>query len=248
MPGRLMSYENFARPATLSGPSSRFTDVPITAGLSGHKYLSGAFGGGVWLPRPCILGTGHPPYLHVRFENAREGPAPADVAVEPLLDLLDGRLRMLLEERDRRHDEPRCAEAAHQPVGVAERLLHGMQRGASREAFHGPNLFALHFDRKRRARIHRAAVHDHRAGAAGAAIAHALVAGHVGTRTDRIEQRHARFDLEIQPLAVHEQLDRHFAGSDRARAWRLRVGGRDADDGGREAADAGRLQERAAAD
>ena len=42
------------------------------------------------------------------------------------------RLRMLLEERDGRHDEARRAEAAHQRVAIAERLLHGMQRRAVR--------------------------------------------------------------------------------------------------------------------
>ena len=37
---------------------------------------------------------------------------------------------MLLEQRHGRHDEARRAEAAHQRVDVAERLLHRVQRVA----------------------------------------------------------------------------------------------------------------------
>src|SRR4029077_16029767 len=39
MPGRLISKLYFARPATLSGPSRRFTRVLITTGFSGHAYF-----------------------------------------------------------------------------------------------------------------------------------------------------------------------------------------------------------------
>ena len=34
-----MSNVYFARPVTLSGPSSRFTEVPRMAGFSGHAYF-----------------------------------------------------------------------------------------------------------------------------------------------------------------------------------------------------------------
>ena len=156
----------------------------------------------------------------------------------------------LLEERDRRHDEARRAEAAHQAVGVAEGLLHRMQRRAVREAVDGANLLALHFDRQRRAGVHRAAVDDHRAGAAGAAIADALVAGHVGARADRVEQGDARFDPQIEPLAVDHQGHRHVARADARAAGVCAAASGHADrrDGRREAADAGSLQESAAAD
>ena len=40
-----MSYEYFARPVTLSGPSRRLIEVPMRTGFAGHKYLAGAFGG-----------------------------------------------------------------------------------------------------------------------------------------------------------------------------------------------------------
>ena len=53
---------------------------------------------------------------------------------------------------------------------------------------------ALHLDRERRAGVDRPAVDDHRAGAAGAAIAAALVAGQIGAHAQRVEQRDPRLD------------------------------------------------------
>src|ERR1700680_4530026 len=86
MPGRLMSKVYFARPATLSGPSSRLTGAPMMVGFSGHAYLFGSAG----LAEACgsgtcglsFSGTSHPPAFHCRFHDSREGAAAADVAVE----------------------------------------------------------------------------------------------------------------------------------------------------------------------
>src|SRR5437868_8476384 len=160
-----MSKLYFARPVTLSGPSRRFTRVLSTAGLLGHAYLfaladgPAAAGGGA--PRPsCALATGHPqservrrePLAaghHRRFLDADERAAAADVAVETLLDLLDGRLRIFFEQRNGRHHEARRAEAAHQRVAIAERLLHRMQPGAVGEAVDRANMLADGFNRKR---------------------------------------------------------------------------------------------------
>ena len=150
---------------------------------------------------------------------------------------------MLLEQRDARHDEARRAEAAHQRVLVAERLLHRMQRVAVREAVDGANLLALHLDRQRRAGVDRAAVDDHRAGAAGAAVAAALVAGQVGAHAERIEQRDARLDPGVESLAVDHQRDRHLARADRARGARLRFGLAERDHARRGADDANCFQE-----
>ena len=88
----------------------------------------------------------------------------------------------------------------------------------ARQSVDRADLFALHFDRERRAGIDGAAVDDHRAGTAGAAIAHPLVAGEIGAVADGIEQRHTRFDPEIHALAVDHQRHRHFTGSNRARS------------------------------
>src|SRR5262249_25610332 len=210
IPGRLTSKVYFARPLTLSGPSRRLTRVPTTVlGVDGQLYFGSTGGccGAPPRPPPCcaggwgacgVLATRHPLAIRRdtrhRFEHAREGPAAADVAVEAFLDLLGRRVRMFLEQADARHDESRRAKAAHQRVLVAEGLLHRMQRAAARQTVDRANLLALHFDRERRARVDGSTVDDHRARAAGAAVAAALVARQIGAHTQRVEQRDARLD------------------------------------------------------
>src|SRR5690349_742971 len=186
MPGRLMSKLYFARPVTLSGPSRRFTRVLSTAGFDGHAYFFAfsvgpvAAGGGA--PRPsCALATGHPPRRelaacrHCGLHDAHERAAAADVAVESFFHLLGRRLRMLFDQRDRRHHEARRAEPAHQRVTIAKRLLHRMELRAVGEAVDRPNLSALDFNSERRARVRGLAVDDHRARAADSTVAPAFV-------------------------------------------------------------------------
>src|SRR5436190_4965876 len=165
---------------------------------------------GTWL----CLSTKAPLHARDRFEDAVERAAAADVAVEPGLDLLGRRVGMLLEQADAGHDETRRAEAAHQGVLVAERLLHRVQRCAIGQAVDVANLLALDVDRQRRARIHRPAVHQHRARAAGAAVADALVARHVGAHAQRVEQRDPRLDHQVELAAVDGEPHRHVAGAD----------------------------------
>src|SRR5262245_47124060 len=248
MPGRVTSKVYFARPLTLSGPSRRLTRVPTTVfGVDGQLYFGSTGGCCGAPPRPCgVLATLHllaqelldkrvgpvaalqrralsaaRAQARHRLEHAREGSAAADVAVEALLDLFRRRVRVLLEQTDAGHDEARRAEAAHQRVLVAERLLHRVQLAAGGEAVHGANLLALALDRERRARVDRAAVDDHRAGAAGAAVAAAFVARHVDAHAQRVEQRHARLDRQAAHLAVDVEGDRHGAGTDDRRALGL---------------------------
>src|SRR5262245_3079989 len=108
-----MSKVYFARPVTLSGPSRRFTDVPMIAGFSGQAYFftnsglavapDGAGGCGRPAPPPRCLATGHHLCRHRRFFDADECSAPADVAIESPVDLFLGGSRILLEECDGRH-------------------------------------------------------------------------------------------------------------------------------------------------
>src|SRR6516225_8577743 len=125
MPGRVTSKVYFARPLTLSGPSSRLTRVPTTVlGVDVQLYF-GSTGGACGAPPrpPCRrLATRHPLYARDCLEDARERAAAADVAVETFPDLFRRRIRMLLEQTHARHDEAGRAEAAHQRVLVAEGL------------------------------------------------------------------------------------------------------------------------------
>src|SRR5829696_2457941 len=227
MPGRMMSEVYFARPEALSGPSSRLIDLPRrTRSPTGGQLRGGPEGGccacccGCGCAPPaggvaggcCWSATLHP-LAQRRFEDANVGPAAADVAVERALGLLGGRIRRFLEQCDRGGDEPRRAEAAHQPVLVAEGLLDGVENGVLREALDGADPLPLRFDRQCRAGVDRLAVRNHRAGAAGAAIAHPLRAGDrwIGPRAQRVEQRHSRLDLEPVHLTVDVEADRHRA-------------------------------------
>src|SRR5947207_12911349 len=181
MPGRLISKLYFARPVTLSGPSRRLTRVLSTAGFAGHAYFFafavGPGGAGAGAGGFCALATGHLPRCRRAaccrersLHDSHEGAAAADVAVESLLHLIDCRLRMFLDERDGGHHEAGGAEAAHQRVAVAERLLHRVESGAVGEAVDRPILVAGGCNRGRRARFGGPAVGVRRAGAALAAV------------------------------------------------------------------------------
>src|SRR5262245_43653399 len=132
-----MSKVYFARPLTLFGPSIRLTwllRIFGSCGGSGHAYFfafsvgpCGCCAAGVC--GFCGLAMGHLHALAAGLErglaDAAERAASADVAVQLAIDLRDGRLRILLEQRHGGHHEPGRAEAAHHRVLIAERLLYG---------------------------------------------------------------------------------------------------------------------------
>jgi tetratricopeptide (TPR) repeat protein len=105
---------------------------------------------------------------------------------------------------------------------------------------------ALHVDRQRRARVDRPPADQHRAGAAGTAIAAALVAREIRAHAERIQQGYSWLNHEVELSTVDGQPYRHFARAQRRRAALCRFGGRD--DGRGEADNAGRFQEVAAAE
>ena len=81
-----------------------------------------------------------------------------------------------------------------------------------------------------RAGVDALAVHDHRAGAAGAAVADPLGAGHVEMIAQRVEQRDARLDRQAYGFAVDLEGDRDRAGTGEIcaarRGLRLRLSSR----------------------
>src|SRR5688572_12386550 len=248
-----MSKVYLARPVTFSGPSIRLTDVPSTVRAAGQAKCGSAAWGGACPPRPppCCgwfeLATAHPLHTGDCFEDAVEGAAAADVAVEALPDLLWRGVGDLLEQADAGHDEAGRAEPAHQRVLVAERLLHRVQRVAVGQPLDVANLLALDLDGQGRARIDRPPVDEHRAGAADATVAATLVPGEVGAHPERIQERDPRLDREVELPSVDVQADRHFTRADHGRpALGGRLTGRDNARG--EADDAGRFQEVAAAE
>ena len=74
--------------------------------------------------------------------------AAAQVALEPEPDLLLGGMRVLLEQVDALHDHPGRAEAALQPVALAERLLHRVQLPVLRQPLDRRDVGAVGLDRQ----------------------------------------------------------------------------------------------------
>src|SRR5690242_4423063 len=69
--------------------------------------------------------------LH-RLDDPLVAGATAEVPGEPFLDLVEAGVRVVLQERLDGDDEARRAEAALQPVRLAEGLLHGPERAVGR--------------------------------------------------------------------------------------------------------------------
>jgi hypothetical protein len=84
-----------------------------------------------------------------------------------------------------------------------------------------PNLLALHFDRKRRTRVNRMPVNEHRASTTGTAVASALVTREIRSHAERIKQRYARLDHQVDLSTVYVQVHGHFT---RPNLWRAALG------------------------
>ena len=112
-----------------------------------------------------------------RLDDVVVAGAAAEVALEALAHLGLGRVRVLVEQRDRRHDHARRAEAALQAVVLLERLLHRVQLAVGGQALDGGDLGAVGLDGEHRARLHRLAVEQHGARAARRRVAADVGAG-----------------------------------------------------------------------
>src|SRR3954454_1634853 len=84
--------------------------------------------------------------------------AAAEVAGERLADLLLARVRVLGQQVRPRHDHPRRAVAALEPVVLPERLLERVQAALGAEAFDGGDLRPVGLHREHRAALHGVAV------------------------------------------------------------------------------------------
>src|SRR5262245_343468 len=137
-----MSYVYFARPVTFAGPSTRGCSLPTTDSFASAPHGSGSSSSRV--TSISLTFPGYPtfvftlramvaslPELRRRVLDGVEDPvvgaAPADVARDPLLDVVQGRIGDPLQEGLAGHHHPRRAEAALQRVVGAEALLQGME-------------------------------------------------------------------------------------------------------------------------
>ena len=105
--------------------------------------------------------------------------AAAEIAFQPLADLLLGGIRVALHQVDRAHDHAGRTEAALQPVMLAERRLHRVQLAVFGQAFDGRDLRLRGLQREHGAALHRHAVDVHDARAALAGVAADVGAGQI---------------------------------------------------------------------
>ena len=116
-----------------------------------------------------------------------------------------GRLRVVLQQVDRRHDHARRAVAALQAVLFPEALLQRVQLAVRRQPFDGRDRRAVGLHREHRAGLRAAAVDEHRAGAALARVAADVRAGEAEMLAQEVHEQQARLDVALRDLAV----DRH---------------------------------------
>src|SRR5229473_594900 len=119
-----------------------------------------------------------------RLAHLLKGATAADIG-DGLVDVLIGRLRLLLEECRDRHDHSALAIAALRDVIGDPGLLHLVQRALRRQPFDGDDLLADGLADLHAAGSHRDAVDVNRAGAALCNAATIFGAGQAGVFPDR---------------------------------------------------------------
>src|SRR5262249_38719700 len=132
--------------------------------------------------------------------------APAQVAFQLVADLVLGRLGVALEDLARGHDHAGRAEPALQPVLLPEALLDGMELTILGEALDGGDVRAVRLHGEERARLHRLAIHEDRAGAALARVAADVRSGQPDRLANVVDEKETGLDFVAVSLAV----DRHF--------------------------------------
>src|SRR5947209_18568946 len=130
---------------------------------------------------------------------------------------------MLLEEGVAGHQHAGCAVAALEAVLCHEPLLKRMQLAVLLQALHRHDFLVAGLDGEHRARLHRSAVHEDGAGAAGGRVAPDMGAGQRQHVPDQVDQQEARLDVSLVLLAVDRELDPlrpHLSSPARSRALR----------------------------
>src|SRR3989449_387307 len=124
---------------------------------------------------------------------------------------------MLAQERDERHEDARRAEAALQPVSLAERGLKGMQRVARAvsEALHGLDLVAVRLDGEHEAGADRLAVHQDGAGAAHPVLASDVRSGEAQLVAQEVGEEQPRLHRALVAHAIDGDHQRHAQGAQR---------------------------------
>ena len=157
-------------------------------------------------------GRGQSAVLHVarqldRIENLLIAGAAADIAAEPLLDLLAVGKRIGAKRRGRRHHHAGNAIAALAGAGLVESLLQHAQFAGMSERLDRLDRRALRLGHRQQARFHQHAIDEDRTRAALAGAAAFLVAGEIEIVADEIEQALMRLGAARDFAAVDRRLE-----------------------------------------
>src|SRR5213596_75823 len=206
------------RKATCSSPSSGTSSTksarPVRSRASSLRRTRApiplrAWGGG---------GGGATGESHGRDDVLVTGAA-AQIPGQRLADLALVRIGMLAQERHERHEDARRAEAALQPVGLAERGLERMQRIAPPRAVRQPldrrDVVPIRLDGEHQAGAHRLAVQQHGTGAAHAVLASNVRAGETQLVAQEVGEEQPRLHRALMAYAVDRHNQRHSQGPQR---------------------------------
>src|SRR2546426_4028189 len=140
--------------------------------------------------------------------------AAAQPGRDPLTDLRLRRVGVDVQEIERRHEHPRRAEAALEPVVLAERFLERMELAGLREPLDRHDLRAVRLNGEHDARARRLAVEHDRAGAADAVLAADVRAREPEILAQEVHEQLARLAAPFPGGAIdgeaHRDLVTHF--------------------------------------
>jgi len=194
-----VTYEiiSLAAPAAFTGPSIRSMRLPMSVRFSaaGQSTLA--------ISRPSLLGG-----IHHCEHHAGIGAAATEIAAQTGAHLFEGGVGMVANKGRASHDETGRAESALLGVVVHKSLLDFVHLFRAADPFDGRDFTAFGLDGKHGAGINRVAIDQHRAGAAGAAVANFLATGEVEPVAQCVEQGHARFDIHAAALSIDLKRDR----------------------------------------
>ena len=139
--------------------------------------------------------------------------AAAQVAVDAVADLLLGRIRVLRQQVDGRHDHAWRAVAALQAVALLEGRLHGVPVITCRQALDRRDLRPVGLDGEDAARLHAASVQQHGAGAAVGRVATHHRADLAQVVAEPVDEQGSGFDVRFVVRPVDGDGDVLHGGS-----------------------------------
>ena len=197
------------------GSSRRLTRSPTSFGRTGDA--NALLCPGIVAGRGCggVSGTvsrrTRRRVLH-RVDDVLIAGAAAEVAVQPVANLLLARLWIVGQQVDRRQDHAGRAVAALQSMFLPEPFLQRMELPGLREPLDRRYVRAIRLDRKEGARLRAPSIHEHRTGPALTGVAPDVHAGQIELLPQKMHQQQPRLHLCRPPLPVHrDRYARHGA-------------------------------------